>query len=205
MAIVPEYRYVLAGAEVGRLARRQPAQVALHAVRSERAVLPPHGRAAARVLARARVPAHDGDGAGEEPDGHGRPAWPPLPRAEAVDGAALLRRGRHPRSPRANTAASRACSRRGWTPTRTSRAWPTCRSAWSASAALHAEWRTRLRSSAQPAAAGCGERERRGVPLAHEAGAANSCFASPSAISARPRRTCGRAWELLREHASAAG
>ena len=33
--------------------------------------------------------------------------------------------------------------------------------------------------SPQPAAAGCGERERRGVPLAYEAPRRNSCFASP--------------------------
>ena len=31
----------------------------------------------------------------QEPDGHGRAAWAALPRAQAVDGAALLRRGRH--------------------------------------------------------------------------------------------------------------
>ena len=45
MAMVPEYRHDLAGRGTRRLARRQPAQVALHAVRSQRVLLPPHGRA----------------------------------------------------------------------------------------------------------------------------------------------------------------
>ena len=39
----------------GRLGRRQSAQVAVHAVRSQRVLLPPDGRDAAGVLARARV------------------------------------------------------------------------------------------------------------------------------------------------------
>ena len=55
---------------------------------------------AAGVLAGRRVPEDHRDRAGEEPDGHRHSARPALPRAEAVDGAALLRRGGHPPAPR---------------------------------------------------------------------------------------------------------
>ena len=65
-AMVPESSWILQGAPTRRLARRQPAQVAVHAVRSERAVLPPNGCRARRVLADAGVPE---DGRGEPPSG----------------------------------------------------------------------------------------------------------------------------------------
>ena len=55
-AMVPEYAPHSARRGARRLARREPAQVAVHAVRPERVLLPPHGRRARGVLARARVP-----------------------------------------------------------------------------------------------------------------------------------------------------
>ena len=47
-AIVPEYRHILDGVRARRLAGGQPAQVAVHAVRPQRVLLPAHGRAARR-------------------------------------------------------------------------------------------------------------------------------------------------------------
>ena len=80
----------------GRLAGRQPAQVAVHAGRPQRVLLPPNGRRPRRVLVDARVPEdrRRGGRRGEEPDGHRHPARPPVPRAEVVDGDALVRRER---------------------------------------------------------------------------------------------------------------
>ena len=95
----------------GRFARREPAQVAVHAVRSERVLLPAHGRGARRVLAHARVPQDGRDRARAQPDGHGRSARPAVPRAEALDGAAPLRRRWASRAVR-RTHAARARVRR---------------------------------------------------------------------------------------------
>ena len=74
-----------------RLARRQPAQVDARARRLLAAVEPPAGGAARRVLARAGVPAHAGRGRLARRLRPG--AGPPVPVAEAVGGAALLRAG----------------------------------------------------------------------------------------------------------------
>ena len=57
-AVAPELRWVLDGAERAQLDRGQPAQVAVHADRLQRAVDPAPGDASQRVLDRARVP-HD--------------------------------------------------------------------------------------------------------------------------------------------------
>ena len=54
-----------------RLACGQPAQVAVHAVRPERVLLPAHGRRARGVLADAGIPSIDGSRTSEKPDGHG--------------------------------------------------------------------------------------------------------------------------------------
>ena len=62
-----------------------------------------------------------------EPDGHGRPARPPLPRAEAVDGAAVVRGARHSRTSGPPHAAWRGSSPAGSTRTPTSSAWRPCR------------------------------------------------------------------------------
>ena len=130
-------------------------------------------------------------GAGEEPDGHRHPARPPVPRVEAVDGAALLRRRGHPRAARRTLRLARLFA--SWVDAdprfeRVAR----CRSASCASAAHRRAYRTKpALDRAEPAAARCGERDRRGVPVAHQAPARTSCCGSRSAISARPRRTCG--------------
>ena len=93
MAMLPAWRHILAGAE-----------------RADSLVVNPHkwlftpfdlsafycrrmDVVRAGVLAGGRVPQDDRGGVGAEPDGHRRAARSPLPRAEAVDGAALLRRG----------------------------------------------------------------------------------------------------------------
>ena len=54
MAMVPDWRHILRRRRARRLARGQPAQVAVHAVRPERLLLPAHGRRPRRVLARRR-------------------------------------------------------------------------------------------------------------------------------------------------------
>ena len=132
---IPEIRQRIRGLGARRLDRRQPAQVAVRAGGSQRLLHPAHGRAAAGLLARARVPAHRrGHGGRAQPDGHGRAARPPLPRPEAVDGAAHLRRGGAARAARPSTCAWPACSLRGWTRSRRSSAWPRCPSASCASA-----------------------------------------------------------------------
>ena len=56
-AMVPGWRMDSARRGRRRLARRQSAQVAVHAVRSQRALLPPHGRRPPGLLADARVSA----------------------------------------------------------------------------------------------------------------------------------------------------
>ncbi len=77
----------------GRLPGREPAQVAAHAGRLQPALHGPAGGPAGRLLACARVPALE-RGRRRQPDGLRRRARPPVPLAEAVDGAARLRRGR---------------------------------------------------------------------------------------------------------------
>ena len=72
---------------------------------------------ARRVRADARVPEDRGGRAGAQPDGHRRSARAPIPRAEAVDGAAPLRRGRPARAARRAHAARAALRRSGSTPT----------------------------------------------------------------------------------------
>ena len=63
-AMLPSHAHVLRRRRARRLARRQPAQVAVHAVRSERVLLPPHGRRPRGVRAHAGVSADVGGGAG---------------------------------------------------------------------------------------------------------------------------------------------
>ena len=105
-AMVPELRPLFDGWERADSIVAQPAQVAVHADGSQRAVLPPDGRAARGVLARARLP-QDGRGRRRrpQPDGHRHSARPPVPLAQALDGAARLRRRRPARRlPRAPAA-----------------------------------------------------------------------------------------------------
>ena len=80
------------GRRARRLARRQPAQVAVHADGLLAALDAPAGGVPRRVLARARVPARRPTRA-RRPQRVRARARPPLPRAEAVGGPALLRRG----------------------------------------------------------------------------------------------------------------
>ena len=89
----------------------------------------------AGVLADARVPRDERRARPvSEPDGHRHPARTPLPRAEALDGAAALRRGGPARAPRGAHAARARCSRRGSMRAIGSSASRRCPSASSASA-----------------------------------------------------------------------
>ena len=112
-AVCPELRHHFAGWERADSIGVQPAQVAVHADGLLGVLLPAPRRPAARVQPRARVPARE--------RGRGQPervrlaARPPLPGAEAVGDAALLRprgpAGDHPRA-RAAGGALRAVGRR---------------------------------------------------------------------------------------------
>src|SRR6266849_4420412 len=86
----------------GGFARAQSSQMAVHAVRSFGALLPAHGFAAPGLFARAGVFADAGTGPGPQRVGLRRPAWPPLPRSEALDDHSLFRprrtRRAHPRA-----------------------------------------------------------------------------------------------------------
>ena len=95
-AMLPSHAHVLAGGP-RRFARRQPAQMAVHAVRSERLLLPSHGCPARDVLAHTGLPPHNGVRS-QKLDGHRRAAWPPLPLAETLDDPAFLRRARDSRT-----------------------------------------------------------------------------------------------------------
>ena len=97
-AMVPGYEWILPRRRARRFARRQPAQVAFHPVRSSRVVLPAHGPRACRVRTDARVSEDRGSRPGSQPDGHGRAARAAVPRAEAMDGDSPLRRGRASRA-----------------------------------------------------------------------------------------------------------
>ena len=105
-----------AGARARRLARRQPAQVALHA---DRLLLPVHGapgRPARGVRAHARVPAHAGRRGRDEPQRVRAVARPALPRAQALGGDpmpwALGAAGADPRARAARRAVRRLDSGR---------------------------------------------------------------------------------------------
>ena len=136
--------------------------------------------------------------AAPQPDGHRRPARPPVPRAEAVDDPALVRRASDSRAAVANTSASRSCSPRGWTRIPISSGWRRCRSASSASAGiprppladeeLDAANERLLDASTQPARCSCRTRSCAG---------ASRC-ASRSATSRPSERHVRRAWELLK-------
>src|SRR5262249_37332543 len=85
----------------GGVPGRDPAQVAVHAVGSQRALLPADGHGAPGVLAHAGVSeGHRRAGRRPQPDGHRDPARTPFPRAQALDDPAALRRGRPASAPR---------------------------------------------------------------------------------------------------------
>ncbi len=156
--VCPELR--TPGLRARRLARRQPAQVAVH---PGRLLVPLHGaarRPARGLRAHARVPAHLRRGR-HEPQRVRPRARPALPRAQAVGRAALLRpggaagddpRARAPRGAVRGLGARRA--RLG-----------ALRAAPLLGRVLPAGGRGR----AQRGADGGRQRERRGVPLAHAA------------------------------------
>ena len=100
-------------ASTRRLGRRQPAQVALHADGLLGVLDAPPGGVPRGVRARARLPCRDGGG--RRPEGLRAGARPPVPRAQAVGGAALVRRRRIARAdPRARAArAALRLARRG--------------------------------------------------------------------------------------------
>ena len=102
-----------------RLDRREPAQVAGRADGLLRPVDATPGRLPTRVQPRARVPAVAGRRA--EPERGLDPARAPLPRAQALGGAALLRPRRACRSGSASTSASPSSSRAGCAPSRAGR------------------------------------------------------------------------------------
>ena len=95
-----------------RLDRRQPAQVAVHADGPQRALLPAHGRAARGVLAGARLPARRPRATAGVRNlmDTGIQLGRRFRVAEAVDGAARLRRRGHARAVCASTCGWRACS-----------------------------------------------------------------------------------------------
>ena len=139
------------------------------------------GRVPARVQPRARVPALARRR--REPQRGLDPARPPLSRAQALGGAALLRplgsagaapRARPPRRALRGLGARRA------------------RLGGDGAAALLARLLSSRRlGRGQRAAARAGERVGRGVPLAHAASTTATSCVSRSATSARPRTTCG--------------
>ena len=121
--------------------------------------------AAPGVLADARVPEDERRRRRRpEPDGHRHPARTPVPRAEAVDGPAALRRRGTARARSPSTCGSRGCSPRGSTRAIASSASRRCPSASSASACA-----AMRPTSEHAAAARRGQRVGRSVPLAHEA------------------------------------
>src|SRR5581483_4409566 len=78
-----------------RLDRRQSAQVAVHAVRLERVLLPADGCRARGVLTRARVPQdRRGIARRAEPDGYRRSARPAVPIFKALDDSSALWSGK---------------------------------------------------------------------------------------------------------------
>ena len=145
------------------------------------------GRVPAGVLARAGVPAHAGGrvrALGVRPG-----ARPALPLAEALGGAALLRRRGPARDPARAHPARGALRRAGSRPTRTGSSWRRSGSRSSSSAGTAATRRTRRSSSARTAAVRSFSRTRSST--------AATCCGWQSATRARPRRTCARAWEVL--------
>ena len=111
-AVCPELRHHFAGWERADSIGVQPAQVAVHPDGLLGVLLPASRRPAARVQPRARVPA--GERGRRQPERVRLTARPPLPGAEAVGDAALLRprgaAGDHPRA-RAAGGAVRAVGR----------------------------------------------------------------------------------------------
>ena len=95
------------------LARREPAQVAVHAVRLLGVLRQAAGRAQARLLARAGISRDARAGRSRELHGLRRAARPPVSRAQAVDGHPRVRRRRARRRDCASTARSRESSPTG--------------------------------------------------------------------------------------------
>ena len=111
------------GLGAGRFDRREPAQVAVHAARRVAVADAPNGRAAGGIQPRARVPAHARSRVtGPRLQRVHAAARPPVPGAEAVAAAALVRPRRASPADRAAHRASRRSSRAGSPPTRTSSA-----------------------------------------------------------------------------------
>ena len=156
--VCPELR--TPGLRARRLGRRQPAQVAVHA---DRLLLPVHGaprRPARGLRAHARVPAHLRRGR-HEPQRVRPGARPALPRAQAVGRAALLRARRAAGDDPRARAARRAVRGLGARRARLG--------AVRAAPVLGRVLPARGRRRAQRGAARGGQRERRGLPLAHAA------------------------------------
>ena len=112
------------GLRAGRLAGREPAQVAVRAHRPLGPLHAPSGDRARGLQPRPRLPAHARGRGGPEPDGLRGEPGPAIPRAEALDGAARVRhRGDRRAHPRSTSAWPRPCAR-GSRPIRGSRSWP---------------------------------------------------------------------------------
>ena len=119
----------------GRLDRRQPAQVAVHAARRVALPDPPAGPGAERVHARARVPPDDRPlGPDARLQRVHAAARPPVPRAEALDAAPLVRAGGPPAADPQPRRAGPGVRRPGRRDARTGSGWRRSRSRRSASA-----------------------------------------------------------------------
>ena len=106
-AMVPGYEWILRGARARRLPRRQSAQVAVHAVRSRACSI-----AGAWIVLRQAfsltpeyLKTSEGEAGVRNLMDTGHPARTAIPRAEALDGPAALRRGRTARASRGTHAA----------------------------------------------------------------------------------------------------
>ena len=197
-AMVPGYEWILRRRRPRRFDRLQSAQVAVHAVRSARCSTAGAWTSLRQAFALdAGVSEDQRRGRRrQEPDGHRHPARTPLPRAEAVDGAAALRRATGCARGSPSTCGWPVSSPPGSMRASGSNASRRSRSASSASgcAATHRRASSRAARSRQ--------RVGRGVPLAHAARRPATCFAWRSAICTRPKRMSARAWALLNEAAS---
>ena len=164
----------------GRLDRRQPAQVAVHADGLLGVLLPPARRPPAGVQPRARVPA--GERGRRQPERVRLAARPPLPGAEAVGDAALLRprgpAGDHPRA----RAARASCSSSG---SRAEPGWELCAPRPFSLVCF----RTERQRRGERGDHGARQRQRRRSSSRTRSSTAASCCGSRSATRARARRT----------------
>ena len=128
-------------------------------------------RAAPHLLGEPGVPPHRPRRGGGELPRLGHPAWPAVPRAQAVVGHPELRRrgpaGGHAAALRVGAGRSPA----GWPPTIASRCWRRCPSHWCASGCAPARGRTSRpsRTSGTGQLLRAGQRDGAGVPDAHGA------------------------------------